>query len=68
MDLQPVGLGSSVKETPVNSRVISNGDAGTALIQALIITYDVCKSELLVRIRERTLDVPSQVDLLHFSA
>ena len=57
-----------MKETPVNSRIIPNGDAGTALIQALIITYDVCKSELLVRIRERRLDVPSQLGLLHFSA
>ena len=57
-----------MKETPVNSRTIPNGDAGTALTQALITTYDVCKSELLVRIRERTLDVPSQVGLLHFSA
>ena len=58
-----------MKETPVKSRAIPNGDAGRALIQALIITYyDACKSELLVIIRERTLDAPSQVGLLHFSA
>ena len=37
-----------MKETPVKSRAIPNGDAGRALIQALIITYDACKSELLV--------------------
>ena len=57
-----------MKETPVKSRAIPNGDAGRALMQALIITYDACKSELLVIIRERTLDAPSKVGLLRFSA
>ena len=57
-----------MEETAVNSWVIPNWDAGTALIQALIITYDVCKSELLVTTKEHTLDVPLQVGLLNFTA
>ena len=55
-----------MKETPVKSR--ANRDAGRGLIQALIITYDACKSELLGIIRERALDAPSQVGVLRFSA